>query len=472
MPIHLAAAMGQKMSQSVCCSSREKNDRTSIVQNRQAQFECFEAEVGVDAPRFFTFGPLWGSDLNNKRIALAGRDEVHVYRVLKGADGQMADQPFQLQHTLRLGSDQEVTAIIFTEETTSRQLAVAVQSEDGKACVRIWPVLQVGERSTASDPDSPSAGDEWNFDEGYLCSLDGHRCRIDCLALNTSYLFSADRSGECRVWHKRSYMEKNCQPRSVAKLHRDGVLDLCADRVYIYSVGREDRRVCVWSVPDLSGILAVPVEIPQAILASLSTACPGPEGFSAARAKEASDILPVNETEPVPVMDFFPEEDLAPQTLLRVTALRRPLSRWAGSQNNARSLKPRGTLYAAGVLALGAKRGTSNTGSGVLMEWSLGPQPRCQNALVAHDSPITCLVFGPYDNGPLVTADATGIFRVWDCVPRLVCSQEITVTVKASAEPVMSVEPQVCLYSSVGDRRLFVWRWRWEPSDSLPEGGH
>ncbi|CAE7678379.1 unnamed protein product, partial [Symbiodinium pilosum] len=83
---------------------------------------------------------------------------------------------------------------------------------------------------------------------------------------------------------------------------------------------------------------------------------------------------------------------------------------------------PRGALFVAGVIAKGQ---CSADSAGILMEWSLSPTPVCQSAIIAHDLPIATMAYGPCDNGPLITADMRGLCRIWDCTPRLRCSQQI-----------------------------------------------
>merc|ERR1712079_377995 len=91
-----------------------------------------------------------------------------------------------------------------------------------------------------------------------------------------------------------------------------------------------------------------------------------------------------------------------------------------------------------------------------------GPTPSLQSVRVAHDSPIIALAYGPYDNGPLVTADNRGIFRVWDYTPKLWCSQKVDTGCSPNSvvqSLAIAVDPlHRSLYSIVGDKRLFMWR--------------
>ena len=182
--------------------------------------------------------------------------------------------------------------------------------------------------------------------------------------------------------------------------------------------------ISIWSVPDLHPIMETFTEIPKDLLLGLrfsadavfsapvlvdddvpDVAAPGALGDAAAPTATVSKARPMYGT----------------CRLSELTALRRPLSRWAGSQGSSRSAKaPRGTLFVAAVLADPCEAAV--VGAGVLMEWALSPGGQqgaaCQSAQVAHDSPIVSIAFGPYDNGPVITADRRGVFRVWDCCPR------------------------------------------------------
>jgi len=109
-----------------------------------------------------------------------------------------------------------------------------------------------------------------------------------------------------------------------------------------------------------------------------------------------------------------------------------------------------GALYVIGVI--------EDLGTSVLMEWHLGSRPYCHLAVIAHDLPISMLAYGPYDNGPLLTADACGICRIWDCVPQLQCAQVYHADVDASVHLAVAVEPRRSFYLMMGDKFLYVWR--------------
>jgi len=97
------------------------------------------------------------------------------------------------------------------------------------------------------------------------------------------------------------------------------------------------------------------------------------------------------------------------------------------------------------------------------MVWTLGADPACKSVQIAHESKIAAIAYGPYDNGPLVTADMHGIFRVWDFTPRLWPLQHVDTRSVESRAPSIVVDPMNrALYSVVGAPRLFIW---------LPHGG-
>jgi len=94
------------------------------------------------------------------------------------------------------------------------------------------------------------------------------------------------------------------------------------------------------------------------------------------------------------------------------------------------------------------------------MEWSLSDKPRCKTVQIAHDSPILCLCYGPYDNGPVITADAKGVVRVWEMMLEtgLRFTQQIDLLcLMGPAGIAVAVEQPFGLYVAVGGRRLYVW---------------
>jgi len=344
----------------------------------------------------------------------------------------------QLERSLELEEGQAITAMQFRDEDSSRHLLVAYGpagslapgsvNTAGNYRVRVW--------SCESEPGLSSEKAEseavWRPDDGYIASLEDHSTAVTRLAVSSTFLLTADVGGECRTWQKT----RNFQPRAVARLHQSGgITDLAVDRLFAYSVGGQDLAIRVWSMPDLKQVLTISAD---------SVDCP-----------PSPPVGPGCEASPLPA---------SPCRLAQLTAVRRPASRWSGAQGSARnSGTPRGMLFVAGTVA--EKQDSSPVapaGSGVLMEWALGATPFCQSAQVAHDAPIAALAYGPYDNGPLITADAWGSFRIWDYTPRLWCSQQVqTRDLVTLARVAIAVDPlQRALYTIVGDKRLFVWRQR------------
>ena len=71
--------------------------------------------------------------------------------------------------------------------------------------------------------------------------------------------------------------------------------------------------------------------------------------------------------------------------------------------------------------------------------------------------------YGPFDNGPLISCDLKGCCRVWDCAPRLICSQQIDAAPSAprALKVSLATDPSKgCLYSVAGEARLLIWLQR------------
>ncbi|CAE7273224.1 unnamed protein product, partial [Symbiodinium necroappetens] len=191
------------------------------------------------------------------------------------------------------------------------------------------------------------------------------------------------------------------------------VLDFGVDKNFIYSLG-EDLNIRIWSLSDLKQVVLIPADHIQA------SALTGQEG------QAIPLMLPsLKETPRESPRGASQSHDPTCLQLSALTALKRPLSRWAGAQASARSnaqTVPRGALFVAGVMAQGQSAAAEN--AGILMD--------CRDmsgASIHHqyasDLPIVTMAYGPCDNGPLITADMRGLCRIWDCTPRLRCSQQI-----------------------------------------------
>lgn len=440
--------MGQPVSHSICCSLREKQYEQNLwpVAVGPPQFHHSEVEVQIEQPRFMAYGPLWHKEAAvSRRLAVASKREVHVYRLPTDEEshspGGGASSWLSLEHTLTLPENQEVTCIHYSDDTNSRNLVVAygpIAGLSGAHRARVWSC----EEKSEVGADKQEAVNVWHMDR-YAHSLDDHNDAIVKLASSQAFFVTADSAGSCGVWQKN----KGFVRRSFAKLHNGSIADLAADRFFVYSAGQQDLHICVWAVPDLAQVISVQADLPKDLFPGLSRSA----SLASDGKKKGADMV-----QALPALASSPRPACR---LSGLTALRRPLSRWAGSQGSSRSAKaPKGTLFVAGVFAENCE--VAGEGAGVLMELSLGEKPVCQTAQIAHDSPIVSLAYGPYDNGPLITADTRGVFRVWDCVPRLMCSQHVEFQGVPGGFPaaVIAVEPHCGLYSSLGDKRLVVWR--------------
>eukprot|EP00929_Paragymnodinium_shiwhaense_P023921 TRINITY_DN14866_c0_g1_i1.p1 TRINITY_DN14866_c0_g1~~TRINITY_DN14866_c0_g1_i1.p1 ORF type:complete len:478 (-),score=63.99 TRINITY_DN14866_c0_g1_i1:184-1617(-) len=467
--------MGQTATRSyMCCSVRDKYGAggPGLLPGSAPQFDSLEVDLSIERAQFAAFAPLHQRTEVPlaRRIALASDNEVHVYR-LPDTELSVTDPSpqFPICNKLVLAKGQVVTGLLFCDDDTSRQLAVAFGPEDGvgPSRVRIWSCEAA--KSQAADGEADTAPImSWKQNEGFLAELDDQTTRVSRLAASRTYLLTADDDGECRVWQKNRSFHR----RASSTIHPGGVADLSADRLFAYSAGLEDRRLCVWALPDLSPVLSLAVDIPQDLLPQLAlppldaTGVPVTAMMTPAPAPlESSAHAPVLSSRPRNGKDSArgsalsgDNPDTAPGRIGQLTLLRRPLSRWAGWQGSSRGPKaPRGVVFLAGVL--------SDTcevcpGAGVLMEWSLGETPTCNSAQVAHPVPIVSMAYGPYDNGPLVTADARGVFRVWEILldRGLRFSQQIELLSAPKGDIAVCVEQPRGLYVSAGDKRLYVWQ--------------
>lgn len=455
------------------------------------QFIYSEVELPLEQPRLLAFAPLWQSGVAGaRRMAMASRNMVHVYRLSDASSEEDAgSMTMHLESTLCMEEGQEVTALIFKDQDTSRHIIVAYGPSEGRTgpnVVRVWGCESKHASNLGST--SPRRPISWTVAEGFTASLEDHGAPVVRMAVSATFLLTGDTTGECRAWHKtRAFM-----PRANARLHSGGIIDLVMDRLFCYSIGAEDLFVRIWSVPELKSVSQIPMFLCENLMPRVSQLAVSPrkrkdstDGVEpppvslvpSPRAEQFQGIPTHRSTEEGKDLAPSPFQDLQysvrrsqrgmferPLRLSRLTAVRRPTSRWSAAQGTARGTNmPRGLLFVAGVVADG-QEGVAE-GSGVLMEWSLGAEPHCHCSQMAHDTPVVVLAHGPYDNGPVVTADAQGLFRVWDYTPRLWCSQEVQAgTVSSdgaalSAQPAFAVDPlRRALYSTVGDKRLFVWR--------------
>lgn len=417
----------------------------------QPQFSFNEVDIPLDSPQFIAFSPMWPSGAAaRRRMVLASRRTVHIYGMPDTPLVGKAEGPSSLilESTLELEENSQVTALIFRDEDSARAVVIASSSSSGsgarptKHLVQVWSCEQGSAPAQGSPlPAPPKAMDRG----GHLVSLSDHGSEVTQLAVSNTYLLSADTSGECRVWQKN----RSFASRATARLHQGAIIDLTVDRHFAYSLGNLEHTVEVWSLPDLKPVLSIVADDLQTCLSpnsSLTFMFP-PDGQPINLASSPTDAGKMS------------------CKLSRFTAVRRPASRWSGGSSRT-SGNPRGMLFVAGALARG--QDLAGEDAAVLMEWSLSGTPVCQSAIVAHDCPIVCIAYGPYDNGPVVTADCKGLCRVWDCTPRLICSQQIDtlrcpivegLEQKSEINVALASDPlQSSLYSITGDKRLFVWR--------------
>lgn len=450
--------MGLSVSRSyMCCSVRDKQGLRDFPLDRPPQFECVEVDVHLEKAVMVSFAPLHQREASNqRRLALASPHEVNIYRLPDGDLTPGEPPQLVLTHSLKLDPGYSVSSIMFSDEDNSRHLAVAVGPEAGRFgddhVVRVWNCESLlplptsdSPRPDATEPLQSARFIELKQNEGYIASLGEHKALVTRMATNKTYLLTADSGGECRLWQKNRAFTK----RGAALLHAGGISDLAVDRLFAYSAGNEDRRICAWALPDLSPVLVIPCDIPEDLLVGLTSSQQTKAEAMQATTAEAS-------TPAAPSSQYC--------RLARVNLLRRPLSRWAGWQGSSRGPKaPRGSLFAAGVMREGCE--VAGAGAGVLMEWTLGEKPQCQSVQIAHDSPIVALVYGPYDNGPLISADGKGVFRVWEfLLERGLCfTQQIELTCLSTEEGglyrlAVAVEQPRGIYVAAGSKRLYVWQ--------------
>merc|ERR550537_1072195 len=114
---------------------------------------------------------------------------------------------------------------------------------------------------------------------------------------------------------------------------------MVVDKHYVYTAGAEDCRIAIWSVGDLSLIQEINLSSRESLLGVNLYHLDG---------KRAAETLEVT----------------------RITALRRPLSRWTTVQRASRSKGTSGLLFVAAVQRV--RDSAYADGAGILMEWHLG----------------------------------------------------------------------------------------------------
>jgi len=284
---------------------------------------------------------------------------------------------------------------------------------------------------------------QWSWEEGYVGPSEPHLSKVTHLLANSACLLAGEVSGYCHSFELRDSKGRSAKqsytPIVKERLHEEasgGLADLAMDKCFVYSAGRKDLEVRIWSMPDLRPNMTINIGLPQEPLQHVSAATSGGVSMIAKR----------------------------PASLVEITGLRRPISRWSGAKASA-GTPPRGVLFVSALLgaAVDSPPDCEFAGAGVLMVWTLGSEPSCKSVQIGHESKIAAIAYGPYDNGPLVTADMHGIFRVWDFTPRLWPLQHVDTRSTDVRAPAIVVDPMNrALYSVVGAPRLFIW---------LPHGG-
>eukprot|EP00929_Paragymnodinium_shiwhaense_P038858 TRINITY_DN20477_c0_g1_i1.p1 TRINITY_DN20477_c0_g1~~TRINITY_DN20477_c0_g1_i1.p1 ORF type:complete len:517 (-),score=52.98 TRINITY_DN20477_c0_g1_i1:183-1658(-) len=474
--------MGQRaavagVSENFCCSSRDKKETfRGNGFHANSQFAVLQRHLVHQKATHVAFGPVYGSDACLKRLAIAGsrstssssssssssapsgaeaaqwRGSVQVLVVDEDLDG-FADGPdLQDEFELLLPEGHRVTALMWMEETASKYLLIASGPDGSSASAKSsgQHMLQIASMEAAVSAVPPTAKgarrqlpwDSWKLIG--IC-LEESTASFTHVLCNHISLVAVDCEGVCKVWH-RQRQERNgklgWQKRAAVRLHEEGISDVAVDRYFLHTVGLRGLTVCAWLIPDLAPAATITCQIPVDLAVSLPP--PLPQMTTAV-------VLPaMYEGDPAAYRKGGDYQ------LDRLTAVVRPQSRWARSRVAQKT--PLGAVYVAGVLA-GNGAQDPMVGAGILTEWQLGQHSRCLSAQIAHESPIVSLVFGPYDNGPLITSDCRGEFRIWDINSRLQCVQQVCHGIGRCEALSLAVEPKMGgLYVVLGGDTLYVWR--------------
>lgn len=471
--------MGQGRSRAGCCTLREKEQQLKEDEQGQSSppgrhpfFSHSEMLLDLESALFVAFSPMWHPSEGTsarRRLAVASTSKVHVYRMYgEFVDDDMSvpvipeeQKPFTLalEYTMEMEKDLTITGMMFGERgdegfargaATSLVVAAGPQngtSESSSHMARIWAC----DAATEAEFEAKQQSTSWRWNEGFVGSLDLHTAKIFRLGLSSRFLITADIAGWCRTWDKL----KAFSCRAGKRLHGEGeepgaLADITSDRHFLYSVGAVDLSVRIWSIPDLRPVMTLSAELPSSGQFLAPPCSPSSESKSRASVEVTAKVE--WKCSCLPGDSAVIRLDQTPQ-LSRLTGVQRPTSRWTGAQPSEKvrqGAKPRGSLYITGDLAMG--------GGSVVMAWSLGASPECHTLEVVPEAEISTIAYGPYDNGPLITTGRSGIVRVWDFVPKLMCVQMAQVLVRGCS-PAIAVDPvSSALYSVVGNERLFIWR--------------
>eukprot|EP00929_Paragymnodinium_shiwhaense_P120865 TRINITY_DN92939_c0_g1_i1.p1 TRINITY_DN92939_c0_g1~~TRINITY_DN92939_c0_g1_i1.p1 ORF type:complete len:466 (-),score=20.23 TRINITY_DN92939_c0_g1_i1:265-1662(-) len=222
---------------------------------------------------------------------------------------------------------------------------------------------------------------------------------VTCMASTAIRLYVADAGGCCACFCKMDMMgHVGIEEGRLALLHKGAVSQLVADAFFVYSAGASDFQVSVWD-SDLQE---------QRLRIDVRTAM-GPQRPPAANS---------------------------------ISGLVRPSSRW-GSRS----------CHSQGVTGLLFLSVASTSREGLIVSWNLstGNMPHVINA---HAAPVSALAYGPYDNGPLLSAGMDSTIKAWD-TNSLQCVRSLRNA--GGYVTFITVEPQHRLFTLDTGGWLRVW---------------
>lgn len=408
----------------MCCAVRDKDGGEGAGLGKAPQFTCVDAEVTlVDEACFVTFSPLYTQEAAKPRhLAVASREEMCIFhRPSPATDLSSCLAGLCCTHRLRLDANLQINAILFVDDDNSRQVAVATgptgcdpaapNRGPGVHSTKVFVCDSSGTRPRPTR-EAPWSGVDWSFKNDAVAMLEGHTATIVKLVSNRQFVLSADLAGQVAIWAKPRLPGKVFERKAMALCHDGGVADACIDRSFAYTVGRQENRVCIWQLPELMPqVLSLPIDLHEELLNSLQPRLQPLPSTGPRLEMPTSKDCDATGAAGIRANALTPRSPIA-----RVNLLRRPLSRWAGAPNVSKGAQPvqlpRGCLFVAAIVGAGCE--VAGPGAGLLMEWTLGEHPNLHSLQVAHDSPIVSMTYGPYDNGPIITADTRGTFRVWE----------------------------------------------------------
>jgi len=480
-----------------CCAVREKEPPSQPVGVDEKPLFCqTEVELDLDRALFLSFTPMWHPSEGQpakRRLAVANERKLHVYQardtrasLATAGMGAAAGLDLVLEYCMEVDSDLAITGIMFGErgdESESRSSYVAKDDKHkqspksstvvvaaeplrhaaGPRFVRIWRC----DRRSELAFEKTQVPTMWTWQSGYTVSLDGHVARIFKLELSSHYLFTIDVAGWCQVWDKNKTYSR--RTRRQLDPEPDGIADVTTDRHFLYCAGRRDLSVKVWSVPDLQLVMRVSAQWEPPSSVGQPTEPPSPSSpprlpHSLASPPQSPPASCVIEPLAVRLEGAAAAFPLGSLQLVELVHIQRPMSRWSGVQASEKvrnGAPPKGMLFVSGIVVDTTSKSPARSTASVLMVWSLGKTPTCHSMEIVHDAPLVATSYGPYDNGPVVTADRSGITKVWDFSPSLTCVQELDIALVAScgcSPAIVSDPPYSSMYAVVGDDRLIIWR--------------